>query len=191
MRYFAIVLCWLAFAVRGTTPSVAVEPQATPTIRSTSTEQPAAKSRKFVFHYQFAVKNLKPTGDATRDTVRVWIPVPSTNEHQKIKRLRETAPAPLKEFQEAHYGNQVKYLELPIPKSGEFSIDLPYEVIRAEVQSAARGIPKSELGQEERKQLLAANKLVPTTGKPLELLKDLKLEKDSVAKARQDRKSVV
>jgi transglutaminase-like putative cysteine protease len=186
MRHIvATVLCLLAFAGHGTASSFAVEPEATPLPASSATEQPSAKSRNFVFHYQFTVKNLKPSGDAARDIVRVWTPVPSTNEHQKVKRLRETAPAPLKEFQEAHYGNQLKYLELPIPKSGEFRIDLPYEIIRDEVRSAASGDSKSELGEEERKQLLAANKLIPTTGKPLELLKDLKLEKDSVAKARQ------
>ena len=143
------------------------------------------KSRQFTLHYKFRVKDLKSTGDAERDTVRVWIPLPSTNEHQKINPLPETAPVVLEDHQEGRYGNRLRYLQLPIPANGEFTVDLPYEVVRHEVRTTEKNEQLAELGESERAQLLAANELVPITGKPLELLKDLQLSAEPNARARQ------
>lgn len=186
-----VIACFVSFSGCGTEPVPAIKPPpakvAADPVPDTNIVKPAPpKSRQFTFHYKFRVKDLKATGDAEQDLVRVWMPRPSTSEHQQISRLPEVAPVTGEDFQEARYGNQLRYLQLPIPANGEFSVDLPYEVVRQEVQLPAKpGDGVAEIEDKLRSQLLAADQLVPTTGKPLELLKDAKLADDSFARARQ------
>jgi hypothetical protein len=144
------------------------------------------KVRKFVFNYRFAVKDLKRTGDADKDLVRVWMPCPSSTDAQVIKRLDATAPAELAEHKESRYGNRVLYLEIPIPEDGKISVEVPYEVARKEVLKANSSDKDMEqLDEAMRTQLLAADKLVPIDGKPLDLLERVVLRKDPLAMARQ------
>jgi transglutaminase-like putative cysteine protease len=144
------------------------------------------QTRRFAFHYKFRVKDLKPTGDAEQDQVRVWLPVPSTDDSQTVQRLPDVAPATIETKRETAAGNQYAYLQLPIPESGEFTVDLPYEIERREVRTAGKpGDAQPELDEATRAQLLAATKLVPTTGKPLELIKEVKLADEPIARARQ------
>jgi len=144
-----------------------------------------AKVRQFKFHYKFRVKDLQATGDAEQDLVRIWLPIPSTNEHQQIKRLPEIAPVAGVDFQEARYGNKLRYFQLPIPASGEISVDLLYEVVRREVRRQTMPDADKAIAEELRAQLLAADKLVPTSGKPLDLLKETKLAAEPLTLARQ------
>lgn len=185
MRNFPllIALACLIFPSACGTKSSPASGNAETTPPAPTIEPAAAKSRQFTFHYKFRVKDLKATGDAEQDLVRLWAPLPSTSEHQQINRLPEVAPAPFEDSTEARYDNQLRYMQLPIPANGEFSVDLPYEVVRHEVRLPTKG--NGELEDKLRTQLLAADKLVPTTGKPLELLKDAKLAEDPFARARQ------
>lgn len=52
-----------------------IEPQ--PSALQSYPPTPVPKSRKFVFHYKFLVKDLKPTGNAEEDVVKVWLPHPA------------------------------------------------------------------------------------------------------------------
>jgi transglutaminase-like putative cysteine protease len=212
LRYSAIkaLICLLALNGCGTDPPPpATHAAATPattesTIRddaataesiaaAASASSPAnaqpveAKSRQFIFHYKFRVKDLNSSGDATKDIVRVWLPCAVSTDCQEVTRQKATAPAELSEHKEARYGNTVLYLETPVPETGEFSVDVPFEVVRREVLKAASppGPDAERLDGKLRSQFLAADKMVPITGKPLEMLKTLKLQEEPRQLARQ------
>jgi transglutaminase-like putative cysteine protease len=147
----------------------------------------APKVRKFTFHYRFRVKGLKPTDDAT-DLVRVWLPRPSSSGCQEIIRLESTAPSEISETLEPRFGNRFLYFQTRVPAAGEFTVDIPYEVVRQEVlgsQSLSKGRPVEKLDEASRMLYLSADKLVPTSGKPLKLLEAVELRKDRVDLARQ------
>jgi len=146
------------------------------------------KVRKFTFAYQFRVKGLQASGDTEKNLVRAWLPCPSDNDHQQITRLDTTGPSEITETKEPRFSNRLLYFETTIPTSGEFSVSIPYEVVRHEVlrgesQLADRKV--EPLGDDEREKLLAADSMVPTTGKPLALLAAVKLPKEKLALARQ------
>src|SRR6185503_11147832 len=84
------------------------------------------KAREFAFHYKFRVKDLKSTGDASKDTVRVWLPCPASSDAQDVTRGEATTPAKVSEHQEERFGNRLLYLETKVPAGGEFTVDIPY-----------------------------------------------------------------
>jgi len=144
------------------------------------------KTREFSFQYQFRVKGLKAQGDAAKDRVRVWLPSPSSDAEQQVTRGEATAPAKIAEHQESRFGNRILYFETQIPASGEFSVKVPYQVKRHEVRQLAAMPGASEKLDDMRRALyLAADKLVPTSGKPLKLLEGLELRANKIDMARQ------
>lgn len=193
----------ILFVICGCTgqPNPAANPPPQPehqaTTASSNVETPAAgdakdpataaesKSREFVFHYKFRVKDLKATGDAQQDLVRVWLPHPSTDDYQKVSRGVEVGPVEMRLHRDQRLNNQYRHFELAIPENGEFVVDIPYHIVRREVRADAVRGANARLDAELRAELLAATELVPTTGKPLELIKDLKLADEPMARARQ------
>jgi hypothetical protein len=171
--FSSFVLCW-AIPVRGAeTPGKSSE---------------AAKERKVTFHYRFRVKDLKPTGDAEKDLVRVWLPCTSSSEFQKITRLDATVPGKISETTEPRYGNRLLYFQTKTPASGEFTVDVPYNVVRHEVlrKNSDPNHPSTEkLTAAERALFSGVDKMVPKTGKPLSLLASVNLRKDKLDMARQ------
>ena len=153
-----------------------------------SDETPAPKSRSVTLHYRFKVKDLKPTEDAANSVVRVWLPSPSASDEQDVKRLDATAPAELSENTEDQFGNRILFFETKIPESGEFSVDVPYEITRREVlrgPSRNTDAAAEKLDEAKRKIFLRADTMVPTTGKSLKLLDMIELMQDKLARARQ------
>jgi hypothetical protein len=148
----------------------------------------AAKARKFTFHYRFRVTGLKPPDDAKNNLVRVWLPCPPNSDCQEIARLPATAPGEIFEHKEPRYGNRILFFQTRIPATGEFTVDVPYDVVRHEV---LRGLLHQQdrvaekLDDAHRAIFLRPDKLVPTTGKPLSLLAPLELRKDKLDLARQ------
>jgi hypothetical protein len=67
----------------------------------------SAPARTFRFTYNFTVKDI-PSG-AKR--VRVWVPVPQTDQHQSVRVLAVKAPAKTRMTHEAEYGNRMMYTE--------------------------------------------------------------------------------
>src|SRR3954468_9071836 len=65
-------------------------------------------SRTFRFSYNFTIKDI-PSG-AKR--VRVWVPVPQTDQHQTVRVVRVKAPAKTRMMKDAQYGNQMIYAEI-------------------------------------------------------------------------------
>jgi len=146
------------------------------------------KSRSFTFHYRFKVKDLKPAEEAADSLVRVWLPSASSSDEQSVKRLEADAPGNISENVDDQFGNRILYFETKVPDSGEFSVDVPYEVTRREVQRGSSrpvGPAAEKLDETGRKFFLRADAMVPTTGKPLKLLDMIELMQDKFACARQ------
>ena len=132
-----------------------------------------AKSREFEFTYGAAVKKL-PAGAK----VRVWIPVPQSNEYQQAKQVGQSLPSGPAIATETKFGNKILYFETKAPESGAFNFSVTYQVERSEVLGL-KSKSGAELTEAERKLFLAPEAKVPITGKPVVLLTGLKLPKDN------------
>ena len=125
------------------------------------------RTRRLRFNYGFHLQEL-PSGSR----VRVWIPVPPSNEHQTVSELARKVPVEPSLTSDLKYGNQIMYFETTTPQSGELSFELSYQVDRFEVRS---GPSESKLTDQQRQVFLSRNSRVPITGKPLALLKNVTL----------------
>ena len=101
----------------------------------------AAKSRSFRLDYGATLEEV-PEGAR----VRVWLPVPQSNEHQKIEALEPALPAKPKTAVEPTYGNEILSFETKGPASGSLAFKTSYRVRRREVrglsdQAARRSSP--------------------------------------------------
>lgn len=145
-----------------------------------------AKVRKFTFHYRFRVKGLN-AADREGKLVKVWMPRASDSDGQKITMLPAIAPADVSEHTESRFQNRILFFQTSVPETGEFTVDVPYDVVRHEVLRGPDSKDQSvdKLDDVKRKLYLSPDQLVPTTGKPLTLLKDVPLRKDRLAVARQ------
>lgn len=191
LRWAVVILCFVASCgfnlIVSQSSAIAAEEKENPSAKSASSKvAPEPKVRKFTFHYKFKIIGLKAGTDAEKNMVRVWLPLPPANENQSVTRLEATAPAKLSEHDEQNFGNHILYFETAIPDAGEFVVDIPYDVVRLEVQmkATAEGEPEP-LSEELRKKLLAADAMVPTSGKPLELINKIKLPSDKLELAQK------
>ena len=64
--------------------------------------------------------------------MRVWVPVPQTDQHQTVRVLTVKAPAKTRMTQEPEYGNRMMYAEIHNPAPGKAEFTLEYEVTRRE-----------------------------------------------------------
>lgn len=138
------------------------------------------KARVFRFDYG-ATANRIPNGAH----VRVWLPVPQTNEHQEVRALERSLPAKGQVAIEPRYGNKVLYFEVVARGSDSLSFKTSYLVRRSEVQGLRSTRRENNmLTDEQRRLFLTANQKVPLSGRPLQLLTDIALPNDELAKAR-------
>jgi hypothetical protein len=155
---------------------------------TTPSDSHAAKSRSFTFHYRFTMKGLAANNNLNGKKLRVWMPSPPSNEFQTTERLPATTPAELQENEEPQYGNRVLYFETAVPEDGVIKVDVPYHITRHEVRRADTPTTTESdaaLNAAERDLYLNANRMVPTTGKPLKLLADVNVNVDKLSIARQ------
>lgn len=128
---------------------------------------PAQETRHFTFHYGFTVKNL-PAGDR----VRVWIPAAHSDGFQEVKTISANGDLPLKKTHESRFGNEMYYAETAKAKDAELHFEVVYDVVRRErltLGVARPHLAEVKLNDRERKEDLAADKLVPVTGLPADL----------------------
>jgi transglutaminase-like putative cysteine protease len=131
-----------------------------------------AGTRSFTFNYGGTVTDLP---DEAR--VQVWVPVAKSNAQQQVNVTNVDAGSSLTINPDDQYGNLIGYFEATgVQREGQFKFRLTYDVQRAE--AAADGV--TELSAAQRKQFLAANRLVPTEGRPTELV-DGELPKEANA----------
>jgi transglutaminase-like putative cysteine protease len=127
----------------------------------------AQETRHFTFHYSFTVKDV-PAGEK----VRIWIPEAHSDEFQTVKVTSATGDLSLKKTHEAKYGNEMYYAEISRAKQPELHFEVVYDVVRHERLTLGIYSPHLEavkLNDRERKEYLAPDALVPTTGLPADL----------------------
>lgn len=127
----------------------------------------AQDSRHFTFHYGFTVKNASPG-----EKIKIWFPMAHSDEYQEVKVISANGDLPLKKTHELKYGNEIYFAETSKADKAELHFDVVYDVVRHERLTFGILIPHLALVQlrdKERKQYLAPDALVPTTGLPAEL----------------------
>jgi hypothetical protein len=141
--------------------------------------QEKAKSRHFEFTYAATVKGL-PVGK----TARIWIPVPSSSSTQKVSMDKDSIQLPgYKIEQEKLYGNHILYVEAKADDKGQIPLHVTYKVKRFEVRT--KGAPRFKPAAGEKiARLLEPDEKVPVAGKPLTLLKDIKVASDPMEAAK-------
>ena len=133
-------------------------------------------SRAFLFDYGATVVQLPPG-----ERVRVWLPVPPSNVHQRVEPLEQVLPFEGSVRREAKFGNQVLYFEGTVGPTGAFAFKTSYQIERDEIRGlGAELVNRSQLSAEQQSLFLAPSQLVPTAGKPIELIADLNLPNDTV-----------
>ena len=147
-----------------------------------STAALAQESRRFTFHYAFTVKNVD-----SGKKVRVWIPLAQTDSFQEVKVLSFKADLPLKKMRESKHENEILYADVEKAAQPEFHFDVEYDVVRHEriAFPAPPKITRTALTPQERQLDLQPDALVPTSGLPADLAKQVTRGKsDPVEEAR-------
>ena len=146
----------------------------------------SAPSRTFRFTYKFTVKDI-PAG-AKR--VRVWVPVPQTDQHQRVRVLAVKGPAETQMTQEPEYGNHMMYAEIQNPAASKAEFSLEYEVTRREYSRGdyaqlERKDQKPTLVSASMKRFVEPDTLIPTNGKIKTLALDISgSQPGTIAKAK-------
>jgi transglutaminase-like putative cysteine protease len=127
----------------------------------------AQQERHFTFHYGFTVKDV-PAGQK----LRIWIPAAHSDAFQSVRVVSATGDLSLKKTHESKFANEMYYAEASKAKHAELHFEVVYDVVRHERLTLGVYSPHLEaakLGDRERKEYLAPDALVPTTGLPAEL----------------------
>lgn len=136
-------------------------------------EAPARTNcRDFLFQYEATLHDFQPG-----QLARIWVPVPPSNEEQEVSLIRQSVPGKPVLEKETRFGNQILYTEATADAAGKISLSLEYKVRRFEVKGG-RGF------QKEDGKFLLPDTLVPSGGKPLEMLRDKQLPQGRVGTAR-------
>jgi uncharacterized protein (TIGR03000 family) len=128
-----------------------------------------AKTRTFLFTYSATITDL-PAGKK----VRIWLPVPLSNDDQKVEIVSKDLPAEGKIGKESKYDNKMLYVEGKAGPDGTLPLKVVYRVTRREV----RGAEKEKPDATEVAMYLKPDALVPIDGKPLDLIKGKDIPKD-------------
>ena len=128
--------------------------------RSANTQVRADLSqREFQFRYEVKVKNLHPQAKPAI----VWIPIPNSDEHQKISDLRIGSDYPYSIYQEPQYGNTILKIEADSNLPDSLLVSVSFTVLRrAMVFPGQPGSPTVPLNTLNR--FLSPDRLVPISG---------------------------
>ena len=129
------------------------------------------KSRSFKFVYSANVIDLPANA-----VVKVWVPIATSNSHQKVEFKRAVAPVFMQQNSDPKYGNLIGHF-VGSPVDGKFDFLVEYDVVRQE----AAADQKVALTEAEKARFLQANSLVPISGAPVELIKEMEMPKEKLA----------
>jgi transglutaminase-like putative cysteine protease len=167
-----LLLCGSAFQVSAQTTS--------------SAKKFSPPSRTFHFTYNFTVKDIP----SAAKRVRVWIPLPQTDQHQTVRILAVKAPVKTRMTQESEYGNRMIYAEIENPAAGKADFTVEYKITRREYSRGdyaqlERTDQKLTVVAASMTRLIAPDTLIPTDGKIKELAVEVTGSKSgAVAKAK-------
>ena len=133
---------------------------------TSSTEKFSPPTRTFHFTYNFTVKDVPRVAKR----VRVWVPVPQTDQHQTVRVLAVKAPVKTRMTQDPEYGNRMMYAEIENSAPGEAEFTLEYQVTRKEYSRGdyaqlERKEQKAQVVLASMNRLVAPDNLIPTDGR--------------------------
>ena len=165
------------FVLIATLAMIAAQPT-----EAAETKRTAPRSRQFRLDIGATVNALPREA-----TVRVWLPVPPSNQYQSVKTLTSSLPAAGKLNVEPKHGNQLLYFQKKVRRSGSLRFNTSYQIRRHEVRALEQDNAGQPVLVPAKKALyLAPNQKVPLTGQPLKLLAQVELMKNQpLAMARQ------
>ena len=151
-----------------------------------NTQKFSPPTRTFRFTYNFTVKDI-PAGTKR---LRVWVPLPQTDQHQTVRVLTVKAPVKTRMTQEPGYGNRMMYAEIEnsVPDKAEFTLE--YKITRREYSPGdyaqlKRADQKPSVVSASMTRLIAPDSLIPTDGKIKELAVEVTgSQSGAVAKAK-------
>ena len=85
-------------------------------------------TRKADFTYQAVINNIPEN----RDSIYIWLPLPSSNEYQEIKNLKVKSLFPYKETEESKYGNRILFVDASNCKDANIKIEVRFDLTRKE-----------------------------------------------------------
>ena len=129
-------------------------------------------AREFRFSYELTVSSIP----SNSGQIIIWMPVPESNDYQKISDLKISSPYPYTTYQESEYGNRILKIEAKGKVPETLLVSLEFKV-RREAYSAFRRPARAnqETADENLRRFLAPDLLVPITG-------PIKEEADKVVK---------
>ena len=119
-------------------------------------------TRLYEFVYGAEVSDLEPGAD-----IKVWFPVPFDNHFQKIDMVSTEIPGVLHINTGHQYGNKIGFFATAVPKTGRLAFTMKYRVERREARQDGSSIDGAT-----KEKFLRQNRLVPVSGKPLELIQN-------------------
>src|SRR5262249_16424465 len=93
-----------------------------------------AGSRKFLFTYAGAVKDLEPGTEAS-----ISLPLPWSTAEQAVSVFSKQLPADATTHQEKQYGNRMMFFKAKADAKGEIPFKVVYSVLRREVKTDFTG----------------------------------------------------
>jgi transglutaminase-like putative cysteine protease len=153
---------------------------------SSNVQKFSPSTRTFHFTYNFTVKDI-PSG-AKR--VRVWVPVPQSDQHQVVRVVAIKAPGKIRMTEETEYGNRMLYAEIQNPAVDKAEFTLEYKVtrreyLRGDYARLERTDQMPGLGSVSMNRLIAPDSLIPTDGKIKELAVEVTgAKRGTIAKAK-------
>jgi transglutaminase-like putative cysteine protease len=147
-----------------------------------SAQEPSdpVKTRSFTLDYQVSVQGVHAGSQ-----VRLWLPIPPSNEQQVVTIARQALPSDGTFGTETKYGNQMVYCETRAAADRDIMAAISYDVKRREVR---RRLKDSGIKLTEKQQalFLSANALVPINSpQPSQLIEDIDQSSDQLQLARQ------
>lgn len=136
-------------------------------------------SRRFRFFYRGTLKSL-PAGSS----VRVWLPLAQSNDDQKVNELKWQLPVEGEIKQDRVYGNSMLYFEYSPLEEIDMPFSVEFDVTRKEVNALLTN-SMEVLSKELRQRYLAADRLVPVDGPPIQLLDGVVWAGDVMGNARK------
>lgn len=113
------------------------------------------ETRSFHFEYTALISGIP--SDA--GSVRVWVPVPSSDENQTVSDLEVDAPVPVGEILEDDYGNRMASFEIRNPEQEAFPVKVSFDVLRREA-----GTLEAAVDDAMHRRFLSPDRLVSVDG---------------------------
>jgi hypothetical protein len=124
----------------------------------------ATPKRTVEITYGFTVSEIPKQAEH----MRIWVPVPPTNEHQTLNDMNVAGNLPYREVKEPQFGNRFLVFDLNGLSSGgnsEIGFSIKFCVTRYAISTLSEQPALAATAQDEPALYLAANRMIPIDGK--------------------------